>query len=207
MLRRILFSCGIAAPLVYVAAVVLGGILDPAYNQLSMAVSELLQRSAANLLLLQVLFVVYNVLLIVFAWAEGMSIRGDGLKVMSAGCVILAVVGFLGILLTVFLPMDARGAPQTTTGLLHLIIAGVLSLGSILTVAFLGIGSKVRDRFWVYSFVSAVLLVLSGAGAAVLAGLEHPLLGLAERATIGLFLLWIFCFGVRLVREDMGRAG
>ncbi len=207
MLRRTLFACGIAAPLVYAAAVVLGGILNPAHNHLSMAVSELIVGGAPNLLLLQILFIVYNVLLIVFAWAEGMSIRGDGLVVMSAGCWILAAVGVVGIVLTTLFPMDARGTAQTTTGLIHLILAGVLSLGSILAVAFLGIGSKVRDRFWVYSFVIVVLIVVSGAGAAYLAATGHPLLGLAERITIGLFLLWVFSFGVRLVREDTGRAG
>ena len=48
---------------------------------------------------------IYNALLIVFAWTEGMSIRGEGLKLMSAGCVILAIVGFLGILLTSLLTL------------------------------------------------------------------------------------------------------
>ncbi len=202
MLRRTLFACGIAAPLVYAAAVVLGGILNPAHNHLSMAVSELIVGGAPNLLLLQILFIVYNVLLIVFAWAEGMSIRGDGLAVMSAGCIILAIVGVLGILFAVLFPMGL-----VSSDLVRLIAGGVFAVGGILVVAFLGIGSKVRDRFWVYSFVIAVLIVLGSAGALYLAAAGHPLLGLAERITIGLFLLWIFSFGVRLVREDLGRAG
>ncbi len=32
----------------------------------------------------------------------------------------------------------------------------------------------------------------------------HPLMGLAERLTIGLFLAWVFVLSVRLLAEDAG---
>jgi hypothetical protein len=199
--------CGVAAPLVYVTAIILGGALNPGYSHLSMAVSELIESGAPNTTLLDILFCAYGVLLIAFAWAEGMSVRGDGLRLLSAGCVILGIIGLLGIIMTLFFPMDPRGAPQTAIGIIHLVLAGAVSLATILTVAFLGLGSKTRDGFWVYSLVSTILLVLAGVAAAVLAVMGHPLLGLAERLAIGMFLQWILAFAVRLLLEDSGIVG
>jgi hypothetical membrane protein len=205
MFRRILFAFGIAAPLLYVLIVVAGGALRPGYSHLSMAVSELTETGAPNKLFLDIAFIVYNALLIVFAWADGMGIRGQDLRLRMTGCWILGFVGLVGTILAAFFPMDPRGAPQTATGLIHLILAGVLSLGSILTILFIGIGSKVRDAFWVYSFVSAILVVVTGGFGAALSIRESPYMGLAERITVALFLQWIFAHAVRLLREDKGK--
>jgi hypothetical protein len=207
MLRRVLFMCGMAAVLLYVLAVILGGILRPGYSHLSMAVSELIESGAPNMLLLDVIFIVYNVLLMVFAWAVGMSTRGEGLRLITAGSIILGVVGLLGLALIAFFPMDPRGAAPTIQGTGHLFLAGALSIGSILTVFFLGVGSKVRDGFWFYSLASGILVLVAGGFAAALAAQGSPFLGLAERLTIGLFLQWIFVFSAKLMREDSGRAG
>lgn len=70
-LRRLLFYFGIAAPLLYVVAVVPGAALRSDYSHLSRAISELIEFGAPNKLPLDVLFGVYNVLLIGFAWAWG----------------------------------------------------------------------------------------------------------------------------------------
>jgi hypothetical protein len=204
-IRRVLFCFGIAAPLLYVLAVVLGGALRSDYNHLSMAVSELIEAASPNLLLLVILFSVYNVLLIGFAWAEGMSLRGEGAGLAVAGCVTLGVVGLLGLAVTIFFPMDPRGAPATIQGTLHLILSGLLSLGTILLVLFIGFGLRLRGGFWIYCLVSVAAVIGTGAYAAVSAAQGSPLLGLAERLTIGSFLQWVFVFALKLVREDMGR--
>ncbi len=47
MLRRVLFACGLAAPLLRLA-VVLGGALRPGYSHLSMPISQLIESGAPN---------------------------------------------------------------------------------------------------------------------------------------------------------------
>jgi hypothetical protein len=205
MLRRILFSFGMAAVLVYVVTVILGGILRPGYNHLSMAVSELIAAGAPNKTLLDALFIAYNLFLIVFAWVVGMSVRSDGRPLAVAGAVILAAVGLLGLVMTLFFPMDPRGSPTTSAGTVHLVLASLLSLGSILSIVFLTFGGKERDAFWFYSMASFILVFLSGAFAAVSAAQGSPFLGLAERITIGLFLQWVAGLSGRLAKEDLGR--
>lgn len=204
MVRRILFLFGIIAVLVYVVAVVLGGLLRPGYSHLSQAVSELIATGAPNKPLLDGLFIAYNGLLIVFAWAVGMSIRGDR-RLPVAGAVVLAVVGALGLVMTIWFPMDPRGAVPTTIGTIHLVLAGALSLGSIVAILFIALGLPDRGPWWVYCMVSAVLVFLSGGFAAWTASQGNPLMGLAERITIGLFLQWVAAMSGRLIREDLGR--
>jgi hypothetical protein len=204
MVRRLFFLGGIAAVLLYVAAVITGGALRPGYNHISMAISELIAVGAPHKALLDGLFIAYNVLLIVFAWALGMSVRGgSGLAV--AGATILAFVGAIGLVMTLLFPMDARGSAVTTTGTVHLVLAGALSLGCILAILFLALGSKDRDAFWVYAMISCFLVIITGAWAAYTASQGSALMGLAERLTIGLFLQWIVGIAARLVKEDIGR--
>lgn len=204
MVRRLFFVCGIAAVLLYVAAVITGGVLRPGYNHLSMAISELIETGAPNKALLDGLFIAYNALLIIFAWALGMTVRGgSGLSV--SGAAVLAAVGALGLAMTIFFPMDPRGSAATLTGTLHLVVAGALSLGSILSILFLALGSKDRDAFWTYSMVSFVLVLVAGAFAAYTAARGSPLMGLAERLTIGLFLQWVAGTSGRLIKDDLGR--
>jgi hypothetical protein len=205
MARRIIFLFGLVAVVVYVVAVVLGAALRPGYDHLSYAISELIVAGAPNKTLLDGLFIAYNVLVIAFAWALGMSTRGDGNGLAVAGAAILAGVGLVSIVMTLFFPMDLRGSPATTTGLLHLILAGVESLGSILAILFYTLGTKDHQAFWVYSLVSVLLVFVSGAFAAVTAAQGSPFLGLAERVTIGLFLQWIAALSIKLVKEDLGR--
>jgi hypothetical membrane protein len=204
-MRRVLFSFGIAAPLLYVAAVILGAALRPGYSHLSMAVSELIESGAPNKALLDVLFCGYNVLLVGFAWAVGMSVRGENVPLSVAGAVTLAAVGLLGLAMTLFFPMDPRGAPATVQGTLHLILAAALSLGTIVSIAFIGFGLRLRGGFWIYSLVTAAVVLATGAFAATSAAQGSPVMGLAERLTICSFLQWVFVFAVRLVREDAGR--
>ena len=204
MIRRALFLCGIVAAVLYVVTVVVGGVLRPGYDHLSMAVSELIQAGASNKTLLDALFAVYNVLLLAFAWAAGMSLRGEGRGLISAGAFVLGAVGLLGLAMTLFFPMNPRGAPATTAGILHLILAGALSLGTIVSIAFFTFGSKDHGPYWIYCLATGVLVLVSGAVAAATAATASPYLGLAERTTIGLFLQWLAVFSVRLVREDLG---
>ncbi len=67
MLRKVLVSCGIAAPILYVITAVVGAALRPDYSHIVNAISELLSNGAPNKAVLDVVFNIYNVLLLMFA--------------------------------------------------------------------------------------------------------------------------------------------
>lgn len=68
MLRKILLSCGIAAPILYIVTAIAGAAMRPNdYSHLVNAISELLSNGAPNKAVLDVVFNIYNALLLLFA--------------------------------------------------------------------------------------------------------------------------------------------
>lgn len=192
-----LFLCGIGAAVVYTFTVLLGGALRPGYDHLVQPISELTAAGAQNKPLLDMLFLVYNVLLIgfgigVFGAAAAKSNRVSG--------VALAISGVCGVLLQLFFPQDPGGAQAavTTTGNLHIAFAGLAAFASMLAVVAVALWFRsVPDlrRHAIFSLVVfVVMLVSGGAGAAAAAG-GFTFFGLVERITIGAFILWQFVIG------------
>jgi hypothetical protein len=107
--------------------------------------------------------------------------------------------------MTVVFPAAALGAAPTVQGLGQALLSYGISLGMILTVFFLGLGSNVRDSFWIFSLIMGVLLLIAEGAALAFAAQVNPLLGLAERIATGLFLLWIAVYISRLFAEDSGK--
>jgi hypothetical protein len=69
---------GLAAVILYMGAVVLGGILDPTYSHVSDSVSELTSPRAPNRAVLGTVFTAYNLALAVMAVALLRTSRGTG---------------------------------------------------------------------------------------------------------------------------------
>lgn len=56
MKQRLLFMCGVIAPVLFVFMAIWGGALRPGYSQLSDTVSELMSPGSPNKLLLDTLY-------------------------------------------------------------------------------------------------------------------------------------------------------
>jgi len=195
--------CGVAAPLVYLVAVVLGGALRPDYSHLAQPVSDLIAVGAPNKRLLDALFTGYNLL----TAALGVGLLGrvrDGAisgarSLGRAGAVVLVGEGVFGFM-TLFFPEDAEGLGSaiSTTGLLHIVFAGLSSLSSMLAVLLGGLWLKSSPR-WAclgrYSLWSVGAIFVSGGLAALLVARHSELGGLVERLTIGGFLQWVLVLG------------
>ena len=67
MLRKIPIYCGIAAPVLYVITAIVGAALRSDYSHIVNAISELISNGAPNKAILDVVFNIYNALLLVFA--------------------------------------------------------------------------------------------------------------------------------------------
>ena len=144
MRNKVLLLGGLLAPVVYVTAVILGGLLRPGYDHLGQYVSELIAAGAPNKPLLDPLFALYNILTIGCAVGLFTAVRGARSdKGQTAGLLAAGILGAEGVfgLVTVFFPQDPVGATATATGSIHIVLAALSSLTSILAILLLGVGS------------------------------------------------------------------
>jgi len=194
---------GAAAPLVYVAAVVVGGWMTPGFSHVGAPISVLIMAGAPAAWALNPLFTVYNALMIVFAVGLRTAFRERGVAIGLLAPTLLAFTGLTGIVMG-FYPTDPLGAPMTSTGVMHAWLAGVASVATMLAV--LRVGLKLRReagwrRFAGYSLATLFVIVASGALAAVLAAQMSPVMGLWERVTIAAFEQWVLVTALVLVRR------
>src|SRR4051794_40781004 len=205
MSRKYLLACGMLAALIYVGTVILGGLLRPDYSHVAHAISELIAAGAPNTALLNPLFTLYDLLLAAFGAGLLLMIKASpeerGNRNGTWGAFALIVAGMLGVLMNLFFPQDPGGPPVTVTGTVHVALAGVLSLGTMLAMLWSGLWLRHLPglrAYWIYSLVSlAVVFASGGLGAAAIAT-SSPFLGLVERVTIGAFIQWVFVIALKL---------
>jgi hypothetical protein len=166
-------------------------------------VSALIMSGAPAALALIPLFAIYNALLITFAFTFRDAFRERHARVSLVAPTALAVTAIGGVLM-LFYPMDPLGLPTTQAGRLHLWLAGITSLATMLAV--LSTARSLRgDPVWrglgLYSYASLAAIVIAGIWAATTAGEMSPLMGLAERVTIGAFLQWLLVVALALFRR------
>jgi sulfite exporter TauE/SafE len=187
---RALALCGILSPIVYVITVAVGGFLDPSYLHIGKTVSELVERGAPNRDLLNIMLIVYNILIIPFAVGLYYGLKkGWTRRIVLAA---LALTGILGTAVTVFFPLDAAGQSLTFTGIMHLIVVGlVVPCTFVFMLSFWH--SARKDARWgkLGLFSIAVFGVTLVSGIATAAFVNSDFRGLLERITIGSTLIWI----------------
>jgi len=198
MTRKVSLTCGLIAPLVYVATDILAGNLYPGYSFTAQAVSELFAIGAPTSRLVVLLLTVHSLLLLAFALGIWMSAgRNRALRVMAWMVVGNAVNS---LVLWNFFPMHMRGVEKTLTDTMHVILA--VNPFVLLTVIF-GV-AVFRNGFRFYSMATILIMlvpaVLSFSYVAPLrANQPTPWLGLAERISQYGNLLWQFALAVVLL--------
>ena len=108
MPRKLLIYCGIAAPVLYIITAIFGAAVRPDYSHVVNAISELLSNGAPNKAILDIVFNIYNGLLLAFA-SGAFSVLKD------SPCISRVTMGILiGIQVLSFswgfFPMDPQGA-------------------------------------------------------------------------------------------------
>lgn len=207
MKQKWLFLGGVGAAVVYVFAVILGGALRADYSHLKEPISELTAAGAPNKGLLDVLFLVYNLLVAalgVGVWikaARDARARTSGLVTAAA----LVIAGACGVLLQLFFPQDPGGAKAavTTTGTMHIAVAGIDALATMVAAAASALWFRKLPEwkgYSAYSLVTFGVIFVSGGFGAAAATSGFALFGLVERITIGAFIQWLLVVGLRLYR-------
>ncbi|HZY46462.1 MAG TPA: DUF998 domain-containing protein, partial [Candidatus Bathyarchaeia archaeon] len=117
---KLLAPYGIAAPLIYLTALVVGNVLDPTYSQVGKTVSELFERGAPNRDLIDGILIIYGIFLIPFA--EGlykslnMHARAHPYSLAKAIFVSLFIIALCSLAWNLFFPLDANGGYTSFTG-------------------------------------------------------------------------------------------
>jgi len=205
--RKLFLIAGAAASIIYVFAVVLGGLLRPGYSHVSQAISELLEVGAPNISVLAPLFALYNLLTATFAlallWVGSKVSTNKGLiTIVSVVLLVEATAGFV----TIFFAEDIPGTAVTPTGGVHIALAGLCSLCTMLAIFFMGIWfrrTRTLPGYGLYSFATLALVFISGGTTAFTTAEGIPLNGLAERITIGGYLQWMTVLALGLFLQEM----
>ena len=199
-MKKIYPVFGIVGPLIYIVTVIIGGALRGDYNPVYNSISELIMVGSPNLLFLNILFGIYNFLLLLFGWGILSDPKLPKNWSLNLASVIIVILGFLGILF-IFFPQDPRGTTATLSGTIHLILAGLSSPLSILAVFLAGFSFRENPEnkaFVWYSYLSVLLILISGGMTATLIANNSPYGALFERITIFTFLIWVMVFSYLL---------
>ena len=192
-MKKVYTIFGFLGPIIYILAIIIGGALRNDYNQIYNTISELITANAPNLILMTIMFGIYNISIFIFGSGAFLDIELNNSKKYRFAMVLLALTGILGIIL-LFFPQDIRGTPATMAGSIHIAIAGISSLFSILTIFLTAFSfRKMLDmkNFAIYSFISGIIVVISGGLAAYSVGNNLFFGGLLEKITILTFIVWV----------------
>jgi hypothetical membrane protein len=201
MKRRILFLCGVIAPLLFVFMAILGGAMRPGYSHVSDTVSELFSPGAPNKRLLDPLHTIFALLLVLFGFGMLQFVRGSGRSTRGGivGAVLFMAAGLASVATATIFPQDAWGSPATFRGQMHQNLSGIVGLLSMLSMVLIGIWfnrTKLYPGFRTYSFVTVGVSLLSAAWFAANQG--SPIMGLTERVTILAGFQWTFVLALWL---------
>jgi len=212
--RSGLLVCGILAAALYTSMTVLVGRLWNDYSASSQTISELSAIGAPTRTLWMLLGTLYSALMIGFGWVVWRSQPANrALRVVG---MLLMIHGVFGAF---WPPMHQRAVlvagGGTITDTLHIVWAIVTGLLFTLETGF-GAAALGR-RFLSYSISTMAIVLACGAitgtySAGIQANLPTPWVGIWERLSSGLYMLWIAVLAIALLRirrqgADRARAG
>jgi hypothetical protein len=199
--RKILLYCGIAAPVLYVITVIAGAAVRNDYSHIVNAISELISNGAPNKAVLDIIFNVYNALLLAFAIGGYITLKNAQRPCRFAMGI------FIGIQILSFswgfFPMDPIGAESTFSGTMHNVLGGVVALATILMPLLMGLGLRRSHDFRgyvIFSWITSAIIFISGLTGVILSGQGFLVFGFFERITIGTYEVWILVTALNMLK-------
>jgi hypothetical protein len=196
MKYKIILTSGIFVPILYLTTVFIGSILKP--DQTRYSISELLESGAPDKILLNSLFSIYIIFIMIFAvglllFISSYSRSENYNKFGKIGVTFILIAGFLGLILILLFPLDPTHTSPKILYTMHLIIAWIISISTMLSVLFFVLWfKKVKLKYLsFYSLISLIAISIFGIIADLSAGEAGPFLGLMQKITIFAFLQWM----------------
>ncbi|HKA58100.1 MAG TPA: DUF998 domain-containing protein [Gemmatimonadales bacterium] len=203
-MRKLLLGCGFVAALLYLGMITL--IRYDGYNLISQVPSELTAIGAPTRELWAWLGWVYMALTLAFGWGVWKSAEANRpLRIVGA---LLLVSGLLGFLWP-FAPMHQREVLAAGGGTFGDTLHKILGVGTVLLfVLTVGFGTAAFGaRFRTYSVATMVLALVFGMltgiqSPRVGANLPTPYIGLFERISIAVYMIWLMALAIMLLRRQ-----
>lgn len=204
MNRRIIFACGMIAPVLFIAITVFGGAIRPGYSHLSNTISELFSPGSPNKALLDPLHTLYAVLLVLFGVGLFQFFKkvGKSKRIGLFGASLYITMGLLSLTSATVFPQDAWGSPQTFPGRMHMVVHGAISIVSILFMLLIGIWfrrTRISPGFWTYTLITFGVVIVSAG--LFIANFGSPMMGLTERVAGFVGLQWTFVLALKLFKN------
>jgi hypothetical protein len=202
-MRDTWLGCGVASSLLFMAMNVVAPLRWSAYDASSQVVSELSAVGAPTRPVWVVLGLFYTVLITAFGRGVWMAAAGNR-RLQLAG-IFIALYGALGLIWP-FAPMHARDVLAAGGGTfkdtLHIGLGAVTQVLYLLALAFAA--AALGTAFRLYSIATFFILftfAIPTFRAVPLVGENQPtpLLGVWQRISIGVFLLWVIVLAVVLL--------
>jgi len=191
--QRLFSLCGLIAPVLFIFTAVLGGALRPGYSHLTDTVSELFSPGSPNKPLLDTLHTCFALFLILFGIGILRYIQESQLDnwMGNLGAYLYILMGILSVGTAAIFPQDPWGSQPTFPGKMHILLSGILSLITILSMGLISAWfnqTGLWPLFWKYTWVIIGLIFLSAGF--FYSNLGTPIMGLTERITILIGFLW-----------------
>ena len=187
----------IMAAISYVLAVIIGGFLKENYSHVYNAISELSEVGTKNIAVVNILFLFYNYILIIYSVLYLFLYKKTmDLKTMII-YILIFICGLSGIMMEIF-PQEPRGIELTIKGIMHFVFAGIAAIATILITVLSWIKyKKINETYSSYSLMSFIVIFVAGLVNIILMNIGvDNFFGLIERITIGSFIVWLFVTGL-----------
>jgi hypothetical membrane protein len=193
--QKIIGICGMLGPIIFTLMWIIGGVITPGYDHIRDDISSLLAMGAPNKVIMDVMNISTSILLWIFFLGLHKSINdGSGSKL---GPIMLIISGFLGLLLSIFFPLDVGGEPTTWIGMTHVIL--VFAQIPLVAVAMVALWRRFRkESGWKsYGWISIIAFILTMIFGFLTPGsVGGPYMGLVERLAVCTIELYFFLLGL-----------
>ena len=203
MRLKVMSLFGIIAPIIFVITIIVGGLITSGYSHLSQSVSELVMSGAPNKLYLDIPFSIDYVFSCIFGFGIFIIFKSKAspLNYLAGliGFVVIGIISILSFFSSNFFTMNLPDAPATTSGIIHLILVGLESLGSMVAILLVSLWfKKIGLRgYSSYSIITLIIVFITGIIAVVGITQDSSYIGLLERLTIGAYTQWSFVIALR----------
>lgn len=192
---HILAICAMLSPILYTVMWILGGILRDDYSHIRDDVSSLVAVGAPYKRLFDIFLISSSVLLLAFYAGLHWGINnGEGSIV---GPIILVISSVLGVLVSIFFPLDAGGEMETIRGKMHLIL--VIAMGILTIAGMVALWLRLRavegwSGFAIYSLIAAIISLILVAISVIF--ITSNYMGLIERFMVSSYQVYYFVIGL-----------
>ncbi|MEI8200019.1 MAG: DUF998 domain-containing protein [Eubacteriales bacterium] len=194
-----IFISGIGSAAIFALYIVMGGILDPNYNQMTDSISALTDSGAPNQGVLISLYNWYGLLYILFAVLIAALFWRKTNKLMSLGSVLLAISAIIsrfGVGLFLF---NSDTSSATFNNMMHFAVVSVVYVLTIASMCLIATGNiaTIKYRgFGIFLLLLTFVFALSGSLSTSMTGYGSPYIGFVEKASIGTLQIFVCSLSV-----------